>query len=250
MTTEAEKTVLVHLWQSQQLGTAPFKCIACISMPGKHLLEAGCIESYNAQMSDACQQAKYYGVGIGTCDSCGMALQSNFVIRDANGKHFVVGCDCANKTHDTKVMTEVKYLEKKRQDVIKATKRAAAATERQRLLEIERDAQRARNGGLTDQQVKEQAELDQRLAKVAVMKAANLWLIKVLCEVPYHSDFLISMRDSLDRVLAKDLPPKCVAILSDVYAKTVTGGGRRGSKEYNAAMDDFGFKIEHQNFSA
>ncbi len=242
--TTTEPTVLVHLWQSQQLGTAPFRCVACISMPGKGLLEAGCIEAYNNQMAEACQQARHYGVGIGTCDSCGMGLQSNFVIRDAKGKYFVVGCDCANKTHDTKFMTEVKFLEKQRQDKIKEAKRVVARAERERLLEIELAAQRGRNGGLTDRQVQEQKELDERLAKQAAMKAINIWLIQVLNQVPYHSDFVVTMRDRLDYVLAKDLPPKCVNILADVYAKTASEGARRGSTKYDTRYDEFFAKLE------
>ncbi len=238
--------VNVHLWQEQGLGVAPFHVETIISFPGKHLLEAGCVEAYNNQAADACQRARAYGVHLCTCDSCGMALQNNFVIRDANKKFFVVGCDCALKTGDTVVMERAKYLEKKRVEAIKEAKIQEARERRLAEVRKQLDAQREKNGGLTDREVQEQKQLEYRNAVAVQMKEKNRWLIEVLCAVSYGSDFITSMLDTLERQEASKLSPKCLIILSDIYAKTKTNGAKRGSKKFNEAMDEFGRNTEAQ----
>ncbi len=238
--------VLTHLWQDQGLGVAPFRFVCIISFPNKALLEAGNVEAYNNQSRECWQMSKAHGVEnrLGICESCGMCLTNNAVIRDAHGKKFIVGCDCAQKTGDSKLITEIEAAEKHRKALAREAKREAEQVERQRVRDIQLAEQRERNGGLTDHEVQQQKQLEERNAKAVAMKAKNLWLIEVINVVPYHSEFLISMRESLDRVSVAQLPEKCRNILADIYAKQKTDGAKRGSKKYDAAYDEFFTRME------
>ena len=243
MTTIDSPKVLTHLWQEQGLGVAPFRFITCISIPSKALCEAN-PNAYNGQMAEAHHSAEGFGVHLCTCYSCGMSLNHNYVIRDKNGKHFVVGSDCVGKTYDAKLIAEVELAEKRRLAAVREAKRLADAAEYARLHQLNLAAQRQANGGLTDSELLQQKQLDERLAKEAAMHDRNRWLITVINAVPYHSDFLISMRESLSRVTVKELPEKCRNILADVYAKQITDGAKRGSKKYDTACDEFFTKLE------
>lgn len=235
--------ILTHRWQEQGLGTAPFRVVCIISLPSPALAEAN-TSAYNASMAECCQQAKDFGVGLGTCDSCGMALMNNVVIRDADGKHFIVGCDCAQKTGDSKLMSRVEYLEKQRQKAIREAKRQAAWEDRRARQEAECQAQRGRNGGLTDAEVL-QREREREAAELrSSMVARNGWLLDVLARVPYESGFVASVVAELETRTVESLSARCLDILAEIYAKTVSGS-RKGSKAYQAAEQDFADRLSH-----
>ena len=238
-TATQDKNVLVHKWQDAGLGVAPFKVWTIISIPSKSLCEHN-TEAYNRGMSEACQRAKALGVSLCSCEFCGMSLENNVVIRDANGKHFVVGLDCAMKTGDTKVMTEAKNLERLRQIEIRNARREAMLVERTAKRNAELESQRQKNGGATDyelQQMERARDLDE-------IKTANgkkyAWLLTELDQVSNFSPFVKDMIESIERYgITNRMSEKVLNILADIYTKQVTGGARKNSKKFVATWDSF-----------
>ncbi len=241
-TTLQPNETLVHLWQDQGLGVAPFSVHCVISIPSKSLCEAN-PNAYNSAMAEACGRAKALGVHLCSCESCGMSLEHNVVIRDANKKFFVVGMDCAMKTGDSKVITQVENLERLRQKALREAKATAAREVRQQARLAELAAQRKRNDGLTDAEVAQH----ERAQAIEALKAQNAakyrWLLDVLNQVSYSSDFVRSMIDLIEARGIAALSPKCQNILADIYAKTITNGAKRGSKKYDEALNAFGVNL-------
>jgi hypothetical protein len=82
---------------------------------------------------------------------------------------------------------------------------------------------------------------DEQAARAASFAEKNGWLIGVL-EQAHQGGFVESILQELrSTTLAHELPPRALAILSDIYAKTA---GRRGSSKYDAAMDEFADKLD------
>lgn len=236
--------VHIHKWQDAGHGTAPFRFIALIAMPSAETYGMN-VEGYNNAMRDAQLQAQAYGInGLGSCDVCGTGIHNHCVIRDATGKHFKVGCDCVAKTGDSKLITATENAERLRQKALREAKREAAY-EAQRLASVaNEDAERARNGGSTDREV---AERDRLVAKAAVEQVKfdkwsvdNEWLLSVL-KREYQGDFVRSMIEKLERMPVSDMSERCSEIVADIYAKSF---GRRNSKKYNAAIDEFCARTE------
>lgn len=241
MCTTNEKKVFQHLWQDQNLGVAPFRAITIISIPSKGLAEQN-LDAYNNAMREACEIARGFGVELCSCYSCGMSLMNNVVIRDANGKHFVVGLDCAQKTGDSKLMTEAEALERKRQRAL----RAKRAEEQRRIAfearQVELQAQRDRNGGLTDHELATQqrnnAEQAARQARREEAIESNAWLVKVLTVVAQSSNSGF-VRDMIERLAEYRFSTEYFSerqrqVLCDIYAKA---HGRRNSKAYDEAYE-------------
>jgi hypothetical protein len=235
--TTMDSMVLTHLWQDQQLGQAPFTAVAIISTPSQSIQEAN-PSAYNMAMYECQCQANRFGVGLSSCHSCGQCLQNNVVIRDVNGKHFVVGIDCARKTNDAKLITQAEALEKTRQREIKRAREEQERQEREARIQAAHVAQRERNGGLTDYELQAKQEQEAREARTAVMEEKNFWLLSVLRQVPYTSDFVNGMIDALVNREAKTLSGRCLNILGEIYAKQISGA-RKNSKAYKAAEEKF-----------
>lgn len=108
--TEATGTK-IHVFEKAGLGKAPFRCVAVERRVGPIVSEVGgCRLEVGAP-----------GQPMGTCDFCGTGIADCFVIRSADQKEFVVGCDCVAKTGDSGLKRVVS--EHKRQ--VNRAKRAA-----------------------------------------------------------------------------------------------------------------------------
>ena len=94
-----EQSATIHKWELDGIGKAPFRLAAVIEIPSKSLLESN-VSAYNNLMHEATQQAKQYGVGLGTCDICSTGLHFNYIVKDVNSKYFVVGSECVRKGGD------------------------------------------------------------------------------------------------------------------------------------------------------
>lgn len=237
--------VVTHVWQDAGLGTAPFRCVALISIPSKALCEAN-PTAYNIAMADACAAGRRYGVDLCMCQYCGMSLTHNAVIKDAKGHHFVVGLDCAGRTSDAKLIGQAEALERKRQAEIRAAKKAARAAaaaakraERLAAQQAEEEAQRLRNGGQTDAELEVARREAEQAAARREVAAANGWVSDVLAAVPYASSFVAGIRADLDggRPLAK-LSPRALEIVAEIWSKQ-TSGSRAGTAKYLAALAEF-----------
>lgn len=232
----SESKVLTHRWVEEGLGEAPFRAVAIISLPSTEILEAN-PDAYNGAMGEACERARAYGVTLCSCYSCGMSLVHNVIIRDKAGKHFVVGMDCAARTHDTELISEAEALERARLKELREIKAEEERKARAARREAELAAERERNGGLTDWEVKEKAREDEAAAREARYSAENAWLLDVLAEV-YPGDFVTSICRDLRRHPAREvLRGRAFGIVAEMYAKAK--GGRKNSKAYKAAEEEF-----------
>jgi hypothetical protein len=225
--------MITHKWQDDGIGKAPFThtgVIISLPDPNGHPI------AYQNGMEEASEIAKGFGVHPGSCDVCGTGLTNNHVIRDADGKHFIVGCDCAVKVGDSSLTTATKEAEKARKLKIKQAKWAAEREKREARILADLEEQRNKNGGLTDQEVADK----EREAKRHQYAAENAWIIDTLKSLHYPSGFVSSMVDKLQANPANDLSWRCLEILQDIYGKTA---GRRNSKAYLAKCDEFEAKM-------
>ena len=102
----------LHPFEKSGCGIGPFKFVCGISLPSNALLEHNPF-AHELQLREAQFQARSFGVKLGSCDHCGMALMNNCVIRDSKGNHFIVGCDCVKKTGNAFLGSKAKVAEAK-----------------------------------------------------------------------------------------------------------------------------------------
>lgn len=174
----------------------------------------------------------------GTCAYCGQGILYECAIRSSDGQNFTVGMDCVLKLdrEDNRLVSAVKREKLKLEREKREAERQARWAESARNREIALQAERDRNGGMTDNELAQQ-QRDIEAAKHAERYATeNGYLIDVLRSIGYSSDFVNSMIESLHRGPVSGLSERCVGILKDVYAKQ---HGRRGSKKYDAATQEF-----------
>lgn len=122
-------------------------------------------------------------------------------------------------------------LDAARKDKARAKRLEMTARARENMLA----EQRAKNGGRTDAEVR-QAQAEEAAAAKALRAAGNGWLVEVLRTVN-QGPFVAAMIEKLADQPVADLSDRTVKVLCDIYAKAV--GGRRGSKAYDAAVEEF-----------
>lgn len=90
---DAPPPVWVHPFERAGLGVAPFRCTGVFE------------KTYQA-----CQGAPVQSAGM--CDFCGTCIRYCYQIQSADGRTFVVGCDCVAKTDDTQLEEQVRRAER------------------------------------------------------------------------------------------------------------------------------------------
>ena len=243
------ETTLTHKWTEAGIGQAPFTIVAMISVPSAGDIDGnfGAVERHNSEMRDAVERAAKYGVRLCSCEVCGMSLQNNVVIRDAAGKHFVVGTDCAEKSDDTKIVSKTRLIVNRRKREIAAAAREAKRVETAARIEAEYAEQRQRNGGLTDWEVQRAAEAAAAEAAAATAAAEAEKTVGKIVDVlnaasSHAGDFCASVARSLQSF--DRLSDRAEGIVLDVYGKA---HGRRNSKTYEAAYDAAGAMLDAYN---
>lgn len=111
MTTEET----LHPFESAGLGKAPFRYVGVEHKVGPVML------------ADGITQVGAPGQPMGTCDYCLQGIANCYRIRSADGKDFVVGCDCVEKLYKTSNVTATAIA---RDPVYKKIKRDKAAHNR------------------------------------------------------------------------------------------------------------------------
>lgn len=229
MTTAAADQI--HKWEAAGLGRAPFRLAAVIETPGKWLMDAN-PAAFDTAWAEASQSARHFGVTLASCNACGQCLQINCVIRDADGRHFVVGSDCVRKTGDAGLISRVKHEERAKQRAKKEAERAAR-------WEAEAPLRAARAAEFARLEAGREAA---RLADEARLEAENGWLIDVLARESHSAgDFCSSVAADLRRKAVSDLSGRCLDIVRDIYGKAT--GGRKGSRKFAAAVAEFDGRI-------
>lgn len=164
----------------------------------------------------------------GTCAHCGTCIRHAYIIRDKNGKEFDVGSECVAKAGlPPKILTAVK-AEKNRQAAIKRQEKREA--DREARLQAQRD----KNGGLTDWQLK-QKQIDDEIQERKKRLAPIVAELKPYAESirDGKQGFCDSIAETLER---GDLPRgRGLYIMIDILAKSK---GRGNSKAYNAEYEN------------
>lgn len=221
---EPNNSVLQHRWEDLGLGKAPFKCVGMEKLPPASLSEAN-PSSYNAALLDL-----PVGYQLGTCAVCGTGINRNFLIHSHDGKRFAVGCECVNKVDDSKLISQVKALQRQA---------AAAARDKKRLEKWEANriavaaalaAQRVANGGKTDHEVRQE-----QLAAEASKRAAPFLQYAELLH-----DGARGFRDSCAASLRQGIVPqgKALNIMVEILSKLTTGK-RRVQPEVAESLREF-----------
>jgi len=159
------------------------------------------------------------------CDHCGTGIKHVFVIQTADGNEFNVGSSCVEKVGEKGLYDEAKQVKRL---AIREAKRQAQEVKIKAML----DAQRVKNGGLTDSELMRQKEENE---------------LKIQSELlnPYANrlhdgkgGFCDSIADQMMRGIA---PTGYALVLTlQILAKQA---GRKGSKAYTAAHDELKLKF-------
>jgi len=220
---------LTHKWEVAGIGKAPFTVKAIISLPSVSLLESN-IESYNNQMGDAVAQGRSFGVALGTCDVCGMALTVHYVIKDADGKHFVCGSECVKKTDDIGLINKSTVLKNDRLKTIRNEKAKIAWEASQVIWKAKQEALRI------EAEARESL-IDNIMSPLKIqLEESHKWLTDVLDSHDWNFCSEISHKLKNKFQPLTDYPDRAVEILCDIYSKSF---GRANSKKYNQAKGEF-----------
>ena len=114
--TETTTETKIHRFEAAGLGKAPFRCVGVEHRVGPIKIGEFWVGSP--------------GQPMGSCNFCGQSIADCFVIRSADAREFIVGCDCVEKTGDIGLKRTLDG-EKKKLDREKRRARAEAVTIRQ-----------------------------------------------------------------------------------------------------------------------
>jgi hypothetical protein len=108
----------IHPWEKAGLGRAPFEWLGITEERGPKRVVANDGVEFLVGAP---------GQPMGTCSYCGMGIAECHHIRSADGKKFIVGCDCVSKVHaeGEPVLTAAERASRDLRNT-KARKRAAA----------------------------------------------------------------------------------------------------------------------------
>ena len=146
----------IHRWEVAGVGKGPFKVVGLFSLPSPSLAEKN-PDAYN-NILRSMPNAR-----CGTCAVCGMGIMHNYIIEDATGKMFSVGSECVNKAGNKHMTTRAKALKTQQQRELRQAKKEA---QREQVLQAERN----RNGGLTNVEMREKKADEERKAKMIALK--------------------------------------------------------------------------------
>lgn len=205
----------IHVWEAKGLGKGPFRFVAMVSFAGPEMAEHN-PEAYMRANAEASRTLAHFKVMGGICDACGMCLMNNFIIRDSQGKHFVVGCDCVRKTHDAPVISQVKAFQAKE-------RKAKKDAERQARWEADAPARAAKNARIESYQAARAAIAEGAKDERA---RASKWLSDVLGNTP--GDFAQSVRSELahDGASLNQKSDRFAQIMADIYTRAMAHGAR------------------------
>lgn len=211
-----ETIVSVHPFEIVGLGRAPFRLIG--------------MEKRVYSAAPGHQQP------AGTCDACGQGIMYCFSIRSSCGRDSVVGCDCVRKLdrEDNRLVSAVEKAKADYARKVRDEEREAARMAREQRIEAGLQAERERNGGKTDAEIEAIKAAESESIRRQQFERENGWLLEVLDH--QTGDFCQSMARKLESAPLASLSDRCIDILRDIFAKH---HGRRGSKAYQAAIDQF-----------
>ncbi|CAH7386494.1 conserved hypothetical protein [Vibrio chagasii] len=210
-----------------KMGTAgTYRMIGIWSQPSQSLLTAN-PNAYNRQMDGrpkCCQFA---------CHHCGYPIMHHYMIRDDAGNDFSVGSECIAKLNDTELTTAAKKMKLEKERLARKAKRDEEARIKREAKEAELNAQRERNGGLTDIELKN----EQRMERVTELEFERRVVAKPVSKLLKQngSDFCKSIISGFR--LGHTPRGRGEELTIEIMAKQMSGA-RKGSKAYYAALEE------------
>lgn len=95
-TTTTAPAPKAHPFELAGMGRGPYRFAGFAQIPSASLAENN-PSAYNAALA---MLPKDLRGGCGTCQNCGMAISNIYIVADADGARYGVGCDCVEKTGD------------------------------------------------------------------------------------------------------------------------------------------------------
>lgn len=204
-----------------KMGVAPYQLVGLWSMPDLGLLEVN-PDAYHREMrtSPKC--------GIGSCDHCGTGIVHHFVITDARGDLFKVGSTCIEQLGQQSLVSARDAVIREEARRKRADARAHKRLSRQLEFEAQRQAERDRNGGLTDDELaaqeRERREQELRWGLCDVVYPVR----QVLCAAGDFGNRMVQLMQ------AGETPSvNAFRICVEILAKRA---GRKGSRAYQEAL--------------
>ena len=225
-----------HPFTESGLGLPSFKFIGIAKIPAPSLGEA----NPTAYMNALHALPKDLKNGCGSCAHCGTAIMNIFIIRNAAGEKYGVGCDCIEKSGD-QPLVRASHLAKLQADkAARRAKREAGYAARQ--AEVVDAAT-----GETREQLQKRLNDQYRAAETA-REAAELEKRKLVSAIlaPYGEmmrDGQGGFRDSVGQDMQSGRIPtgRAAEIAAEIIGKQY---GRRGTKAYWAAAETFCLALE------
>lgn len=224
----------LHPFEAAGMGSGPFTWIGSYSFPSPSLAElhpAAYQSALSAMPRDLIN-------GCGTCANCGKAINNIEIVQNSEGRRYGVGCDCVMKTDDPSLSDKAKIAQK----LMERSKRRA-------LTDAKRVANRAKwlssvcndRGETNEQRIAREAEELTAKRESRISIAVEKWGF-MLPILDYHqgSGFCTSIADGI-RNHGSEPSGGAIEILSDIYGRQY---GRRNSKAYNSAREEFEEKIK------
>jgi hypothetical protein len=231
-TTIVEKA---HPFELAGMGTGPFRFVGMASIPSASLAE----QNPSGYSSALAMLPRNLIGGCGTCYNCGKGITHVCIIENAQGQRYGVGTDCVEKTGD-------KYLGDKAKVAIARIQREQRR-ERDARLRAEQHkkwlATVCNEVGETNAQRVEREHAEHDAAEKARQAARLAEAEKFFFLLPHLSGPEGGFCASIANQIRRGYVPsgRALDICGDIYAKA---HGRRGSKGYDAALDEFYNKIK------
>jgi hypothetical protein len=225
----------LHTFTKSGMGSAPFRFVGVASIPSPSL--AG--ENPTAYNNALQALPRNLENGCGTCAHCGTGIMNIFIVRNAAGKLYGVGCDCIEKTGD-KPMVRASHLAKLEAD---RAKRAARKEAKRIAYLAEIDPA---TGETNEQRI--ERETQEHRAAYAAREASEMERRKTVSEALGAYAALLrdgrgGFRDSVGADMQAGYLPtgRGREIAVEILAKQF---GRFGSKNYHVAAEQINAKFD------
>ena len=237
-------TTKAHPFEESGNGIGPFSFAGVISLPSRALQEHN-PSAFNLQMSELWGQARNLGVRLGSCDHCGTGIVHHAIIRDSEGKRFVVGMDCVAKTSKDSLGSRAK-IEKARVTRERIRESKAIKHEKWLASPSKQDSSKTnaqiRQEKIDAQNAKREAAQQEIKARAKVVCAKWKFFVERLGkEQIERSGFLSSIARGL--VSGQEPSGRGLDICAEIFAKTF---GRGNSKAFEDAVADFWKEIDRK----
>lgn len=218
------KKVIRH--KHYRMGQGDYRLVGFWEAPSRAVLEQNPM-AYNNMMASAPESCRCF------CHHCGTGIRLHFILEDELGDRYSVGSSCIDKLGQKELVTEAHAMKLERD---RAKRKEAADRKReqqQEAREAKLQAQRDKNGGLTDYELKQKDRKDREEQNSLQYREISK-PIKTLLRAA-GGDFCKSIVSSLNDGKMPSGGGKVITI--EIMAKQKSGA-RKNSKAYKAVYPE------------